>query len=53
VATVATALVLLALEIGHLPLLRYLDARRWQSRFRSDEEFDFDPNRRNRQEPPP
>jgi putative Mg2+ transporter-C (MgtC) family protein len=45
VATLATVLVLLALEIGHLPLLRALDARRWQSRFRSDEQLytDLDP----------
>lgn len=50
VATVGTGLVLLALEIGHLPLPRYLDARRWQSRFASDGELDSDTNS---QEPSP
>jgi putative Mg2+ transporter-C (MgtC) family protein len=36
VAVIATVLTLLALEIAHCPVLRYLDARRWQSRFQSD-----------------
>ncbi|HEY6422058.1 MAG TPA: MgtC/SapB family protein [Pseudonocardiaceae bacterium] len=35
-ATTATAVVLLVLEIRHLPLLRVLDARRWQDRFQDD-----------------
>ncbi|MBV9312636.1 MAG: MgtC/SapB family protein [Pseudonocardia sp.] len=38
VAVVATALVLLVLEIRYLPALRHLDARRWQGYVRSDEE---------------
>jgi len=36
VAALATALVLLSLELQHVPGLRFLDARRWQSRFAQD-----------------
>ena len=36
VAALATALVLIALEGPHLPLLRLLDARRWSPSFRDD-----------------
>jgi putative Mg2+ transporter-C (MgtC) family protein len=36
VAVIATVLTLLALELAHCPVLRYLDARRWQSRFQPD-----------------
>src|SRR6185437_11250492 len=39
VAALATALVLIALEGPHLPLLRLVDARRWSPRFRDDEEL--------------
>lgn len=35
-ATLATGLVLLTLEIRYIPVLRVLDARRWADRFRSD-----------------
>jgi putative Mg2+ transporter-C (MgtC) family protein len=37
-ALVATILVMLILELQHLPVLSYVDARRWQARFRNDEE---------------
>jgi putative Mg2+ transporter-C (MgtC) family protein len=33
-ATVATALALLVIEVRYIPLLRLLDGRRWASRFR-------------------
>jgi putative Mg2+ transporter-C (MgtC) family protein len=36
-ATGGTALVLLALEVRHIPLLRFADGRRWASRFANDE----------------
>ena len=36
VAALTTALVLIALEGPHLPLLRLVDARRWSPRFRAD-----------------
>jgi putative Mg2+ transporter-C (MgtC) family protein len=36
VAATATALILIALEGPHLPLLRSVDARRWSPRFRND-----------------
>jgi putative Mg2+ transporter-C (MgtC) family protein len=36
-AITTTALVLLTLEIRHLPLVRLLDARRWSDRFHSDD----------------
>jgi putative Mg2+ transporter-C (MgtC) family protein len=39
VAGVATVLVVLVLEIRYVPILSYLDARRWQSRFRADDEL--------------
>ena len=39
VATLATGLVLVALEGPHLPLLRLVDARRWSPRFHNDEEL--------------
>jgi putative Mg2+ transporter-C (MgtC) family protein len=39
VAVVATVLVVLVLEIRHLPVLWYLDARRWQPRFRADDDL--------------
>jgi putative Mg2+ transporter-C (MgtC) family protein len=38
VAVVATALVLLVLEIRHLKVLNLLDGRRWASRFGNDEQ---------------
>jgi putative Mg2+ transporter-C (MgtC) family protein len=38
-AVVATVVVVLALEIRYLPVLSYLDARRWQPRFRADDEL--------------
>ena len=36
-ATAATALALLVLEVRYIPLLRLLDGRRWASRFRDDD----------------
>jgi putative Mg2+ transporter-C (MgtC) family protein len=36
-ATAATAIALLVLEMRYIPLLRRLDGRRWASRFRDDE----------------
>jgi putative Mg2+ transporter-C (MgtC) family protein len=36
-ATAATALALLVLEMRYIPLLRLLDGRRWANRFRDDE----------------
>ncbi len=36
VAAVATGIVLVSLEIQHVPGLRIVDGRRWQSRFRPD-----------------
>lgn len=36
-ATGGTALVLLALEVRHIPLLKFADGRRWASRFANDE----------------
>ncbi|WP_051451710.1 MgtC/SapB family protein [Actinospica robiniae] len=36
VASVATVGILLSLEIRHIPLLRYLDARRWAHMFNDD-----------------
>ena len=36
-ATAATALALLVLEMRYIPLLRLLDGRRWASRFSDDE----------------
>jgi putative Mg2+ transporter-C (MgtC) family protein len=36
-ATAATALALLVLEMRYIPLLRLLDGRRWTSRFRDDD----------------
>ncbi len=35
-AAVATGFVLLSLEIQHLPVVRVVDGRRWQHRFRPD-----------------
>jgi len=35
-ASVATALVLVSLELQHVPALRFLDARRWQPHFTQD-----------------
>ncbi|GAA2057852.1 hypothetical protein GCM10009839_79260 [Catenulispora yoronensis] len=32
-----TGLVLLALEVRHIPVLKFADGRRWASRFRNDE----------------
>ena len=37
VATAASALILLALEIRYLPILSYLDSRRYMDRFRDDD----------------
>jgi putative Mg2+ transporter-C (MgtC) family protein len=39
-AALGTAMVLLILEIRHIPVLRVLDARRWSSRFANDEAAD-------------
>lgn len=36
-ATGGTALVLLALEVRHIPVLKFADGRRWASRFANDE----------------
>lgn len=36
-ATGGTALVLLALEVRHIPLLKFADGRRWAARFANDE----------------
>ena len=36
-ATAATVLALLVLEVRYIPVLRLLDGRRWASRFRNDE----------------
>ncbi len=36
-ATVATAIVLVILELPHIPVLRMIDAERWSSRFVKDE----------------
>jgi putative Mg2+ transporter-C (MgtC) family protein len=44
-AVLGTAMVLLILEIRHIPGLRVLDARRWSSRFTNDEAADpVEPN---------
>jgi putative Mg2+ transporter-C (MgtC) family protein len=40
-ATVATAAVLLSLEIRHLPVLRLLDSRRWAPYFHHDDHANF------------
>jgi putative Mg2+ transporter-C (MgtC) family protein len=45
VAALATALVLIALEGPHLPLLRLIDARRWSPDFQHDADLDRDDNR--------
>lgn len=45
VAVAATALVLLVLEIRHVPLLRLLDARRWQDRFKDDDDVGDKPGK--------
>lgn len=39
IAVLATALSLAALEIRHIPVLRALDTRRWERRFRDDEDL--------------
>lgn len=41
VASVATVGILLSLEIRHIPLLRYLDARRWAHMFNDDSHRHF------------
>ena len=38
-AALGTALLLLVLELGHLPGLKIVDARRWSDRFADDEEY--------------
>jgi putative Mg2+ transporter-C (MgtC) family protein len=48
-ATLITALILLALELRDIPFLRFADARRYQDRFRNDDE----PPRPGRAAPPP
>ena len=48
-AALITALILLALELRDIPFLRFADARRYQSRFRNDD----DPPRAGRRAPPP
>jgi putative Mg2+ transporter-C (MgtC) family protein len=45
VAALATALVLIALEGPHLPLLRLIDARRWSPDFEHDADLDRDDDR--------
>jgi putative Mg2+ transporter-C (MgtC) family protein len=51
VATVTTVLVLLALECRYLPVLKYLDSRRYVGRVRNDDEPPGTPRRR-RHRPP-
>jgi putative Mg2+ transporter-C (MgtC) family protein len=53
VAVTATVLTLLALEIAHCPGLRYLDARRWQSRFTPDAQLYSDTDASDGQQPSP
>ncbi len=48
-AMLITALILLALELRDIPFLRFADARRYQARFRNDD----DPPRPGRRAPPP
>ena len=50
-ATLMTGGILLSLELRDIPLLRFLDARRYQPRFRNDDAPPL-PARRNRREPP-
>jgi len=45
VAALATALVLIALEGPHLPLLRLIDALRWSPGFQYDADLDRDDDR--------
>ena len=47
VATLITGLLLVTLELQHLPLLRRFDAQNFRNRFQNDEEW-----RQNRDEPP-
>lgn len=51
-AALIAAVILLALELRDLPFLRFLDARRYQPRFRSDAEPPA-PSRRRRATPEP
>jgi putative Mg2+ transporter-C (MgtC) family protein len=44
VATVATALALLVLEMRHMKVLNLLDGRRWSSRFSNDDSQEPDPH---------
>lgn len=44
VAVAASCAVLISLEIRHLPVLRLLDARRWQGRFHHDDHIHFTPH---------
>ena len=44
-AALATALVLIALEGPHLPLLRLIDALRWSPGFQYDADLDRDDDR--------
>jgi putative Mg2+ transporter-C (MgtC) family protein len=50
-ATLMTGGILLSLELRDIPVLRFLDARRYQQRFRNDEEPPL-PGRRRRGAPP-
>lgn len=50
-AVLSTVLVLLLLEVRYLPLLRYLDARRYVERFSADDDPPTAP--RSRGKPPP
>jgi len=50
-ATLMTGGILLSLELRDIPLLRFLDARRYQPRFRNDDAPPL-PARRNRRDPP-
>ena len=50
-ATLMTGGILLALELRDIPVLRFLDARRYQSRFRNDDAPPL-PARRRHGEPP-
>jgi len=46
-ASLATALVLVSLELQHVPALRFLDARRWQPHFTQDTHPPKPPHPRN------
>jgi len=51
-AVVTTAITLLVLEVRYLPVLRYLDARRYVGRFAPDEDPPGEGRRRGARQPP-